>query len=382
MPPGQLNLQAWRRLTLRYPDQALISSLLGICEFGARIGFQGHWNSITIHQNLSTATEDPAIVAADIEAELGKNRLMLYSSYDSLPPNFTASPLGLADKADGSKRRIHHLLFPTHSCTSINGGIPEQYGAITYSTIDEAISAIQKLGPGSQLVKRDFESAFRHIPISPLDWTLLGLHWEDKFYTKRFLPFGLRTAPYLFNLFAEVFHWILEDSLMRQGLAEATIIHYLDDFLLVLPPVVNLSTVRTIFETRSEEVWLLIKKVKNEEGNIVSFAGLEIDTKCMVSRLPLPKLEKARKVVDNAMNQASLLLHEIQKMTGYLNFVAAVVPLGRAFLRCLYNMELYFPTTRKDYRRRISSAAHKDLAWWLKVLALSPERSIIQEVPE
>ena len=126
MPPGQLNLQAWRRLTLRYPDQALISSLLGICEFGARIGFQGHWNSITIHQNLSTATEDPAIVAADIEAELGKNRLMLYSSYDSLPPNFTASPLGLADKADGSKRRIHHLSFPTHCCTSINGGIPDQ----------------------------------------------------------------------------------------------------------------------------------------------------------------------------------------------------------------------------------------------------------------
>jgi len=169
---------------------------------------------------------------------------------------------------------------------------------------------------------------------------------------------------------------------MRQGLAEATVIHYLDDFLLVLPPVVKLSMVRTIFETQSEEVGLLIKKAKNEEGNIVSFAGLEMDTKCMVIRLPLPKPEKARKVVDNAMNQASLSLHEIQKITGYLNFVPAVVPLGRAFLRHLYNMELYFPTTRKDCRRRILSAAHKDLAWWLKVLALSPERSIIQEVRE
>ena len=38
---------------------------------------------------------------------------------------------------------------------------------------------------------------------------------------------------------------------------------------------------------------------------------------------------------------ASLI--ELQQITGYLNFISTVVPLGRTFLRRLYNMQLYFP---------------------------------------
>ena len=72
--------------------------------------------------------------------------------------------------------------------------------------------AIQKFGRGCLLVKRDFESAFRHIPISLFDSGLLGFHWENKYYSERFLPFYLRTAPFQFNIFAETFHWILATS--------------------------------------------------------------------------------------------------------------------------------------------------------------------------
>jgi len=110
------------------------------------------------------------------------------------------------DKADGSKRRIHHVSFPPGCPTAINSCIPEHYGTITHSGIEDGIEAVQKLGKNCILVKHDFASAFRHIPVSPEDSPLLGFHWLDKYYAERFLPFGLRTAPYLFNLFAEVFH--------------------------------------------------------------------------------------------------------------------------------------------------------------------------------
>ena len=121
---------------------------------------------------------------------------------------------------------------------SINDGIPVDFGELTYATVNDVIAIIQELGAGTVMVKRDFADAFRQIPVSPLDTPLLGFHFENHFYAERFLPFGLRTAPYIFNLFAEVFHWILEQQLQKIN-PKARVIHYLDDFVVLLPPGTN-----------------------------------------------------------------------------------------------------------------------------------------------
>ena len=44
------------------------------------------------------------------------------------------------------------------------------------------------------------------------------------------LPFGLCSAPSIFNNFASALHWVLENNY------GASLLHYLDDFLLVDPP--------------------------------------------------------------------------------------------------------------------------------------------------
>ena len=51
--------------------------------------------------------------------------------------------------------------------------------------------------------KVDLKSAFCMVPVRPDDWNLLGLHWKGKFYMDTCLPFGLCSAPHLFNHFAE-----------------------------------------------------------------------------------------------------------------------------------------------------------------------------------
>ena len=43
-------------------------------------------------------------------------------------------------------------------------------------------------------MKRDLKSAFRYIPVSPLDYRLLNFAWNAIFYVDKFLPVGLRTA--------------------------------------------------------------------------------------------------------------------------------------------------------------------------------------------
>lgn len=73
---------------------------------------------------------------------------------------------------------------------------------------------------------------------------------------------------------------------------------------------------------------LLIKESKNKEGNVTSFAGLELDTQAIVIRLPEKKLLKAREIIGMTSKRESLRLLEIQKNTGNLNFASAVVPLG------------------------------------------------------
>ena len=375
MATGQLKPSGWKKLTQSYPNRDVILSILGICEFGARIGYIGHRTAAIIHPNLATAHSEPQLVTEDIEKELRKGRLEHYSRAEPLPVHYTPSPLGLTDKADGCKRRIHHLSYPPPDPTSINGGIPEHFGAITYSTINDAIRAIQKYGKDCHLVKRDFESAFRHIPVSPLDIPLLGFYWNRNYYAERFLPFGLRTAPYHFNFFAEVFHWILCQQFCKKGIA-AEVIHYLDDFLIVIPPTQNPPTHASIFGTLCSTVGLSIKEAKNEEGKIASFGGVELDTSAMMVRLPMKKQEKAQWIVQRATHMSSLSLHDLQRITGYLNFVAIVIPLGRTFLRCLYNMELYFPTEGRNRRRRLSREAVRDIRWWSQLPSCVPERSI------
>jgi len=292
MPAGLLRPQGWEQLTKDFPNQQVVMAILGICQYGARIGYEGYRSSITIHPNLTTAERDSNIVMADITSEQLKNRLEYYPNLKSLPTWFTASPLGLKDKADGTKRRIYHLSYPPGDFTAINNGIPEEYGAIVYSTIENTIGAIQHFGMECMMVKRDFEAGFGHIPVSPLDTPLLGFQWSGRYYAERFLPFGLRTAVYLFNLFAEVFHWILENQLMNQNLP-AKVIHYLDDFLIILPPGGKTETYANTFRTLCSDVGLTIKESKNEEGRVASFAGLELDSQAIVIRLPERKLVKA-----------------------------------------------------------------------------------------
>lgn len=121
---------------------------------------------------------------------------------------------------------------------------------------------------------------------------------------------------------------------------------------------------------------LTIKETKSEQGMVASFGGVELDTAKMVIRLPTRKLAKAQNLVTAAVNTDVLILVELQTLTGYLNFVCIVTPLGRTFLRRLYNMQIYFPARGRQHRRRISSEANKDLRWWLAALALEPEWSI------
>ena len=150
----------------------------------------------------------------------------------------------------------------------------------SHMRLNDAIRLVAQAGKGAVMMKRDLKSAFHHIPISPCDYWLLLFEWQGKFYVDMFLPFGLRTAPRIFNLFAEALHWILET------LHEWNVTHYLDDFLFVFPPGTNIAPLSTEFDRILSKFGLSKAAEKDSDGCVIVHLGFEFDSVNMCVILP------------------------------------------------------------------------------------------------
>ena len=101
---------------------------------------------------------------------------------------------------------------------------------MSYATVDDVIECICQLGPGAELMKVDLKNAYRMGPIHPQDHHLLGITWQEGTYVDRALPYGLRSAPNIFSAVANMLAWAVYCSGVQHQ------IHYLDDFLFMVPP--------------------------------------------------------------------------------------------------------------------------------------------------
>ena len=79
--------------------------------------------------------------------------------------------------------------------------------------------------------KLDIKSAFRNVPVHPSDWELLGMKWEGLYFFDMVLPFGLRSAPFLFDEFSSAVEWIIQNKLKIPK-----VIRILDDFFFATSP--------------------------------------------------------------------------------------------------------------------------------------------------
>ena len=71
----------------------------------------------------------------------------------------------------------------------MNDGIDPRLCSVDYASVDDAVTAIVRLGRGARLAKFDLESAYRMVPVHPRDRLLLGMRWEGATYVDGSLPF-------------------------------------------------------------------------------------------------------------------------------------------------------------------------------------------------
>ena len=254
---------------------------------GVRDGFHVGWEPTRVSlrprsTNMRSAAEHPEVVDEYLAKEVSARRVA--GPFDTPPvPHLHISPFGVIPKKHqpGKWRLILDLSSPHGH--SVNDGIPKDPYSLKYVTVDDAIRSLVDLGPGALMAKFDVKAAYRNIPIHPGDRFLLGMKWRDKFYVDLVLPFGLRSAPFIFDSVAEAVEWIL-----THNYAIKPLFHYLDDFLTMGPPnsPICQSYVDSAFAVFPRlGLPLHVEKCEGPASTLV-FLGIELDSVQQMARLP------------------------------------------------------------------------------------------------
>ena len=370
--PIPLNAAGIANLLRDYPDRRLVNTLVSIASSGVQIGYEGSTNRRVRQPNHRSVLLQADVIASSIESEIQKGRI---KEITALPDDrYFCSPIGLVPKLSDGVQTGWRVIFDLSSPRrrSVNDGIPTQYGAIVYETLDDAIQLVAKAGRGAVMMKRDLKSAFRHVPVNPSDHWLLIFEFQGKFYVDMYLPFGLRIAPWIFNLFSEALHWIFAT------IHGWNLTHYLDDFFIVFPRGTDTAPASQTFDEVITTMGLIKAPEKDAQGCVVSHLGFEFDSINMEVRLPPNKKLRALRAVQHLVQAPSVSISALEEVLGFLSHCCQVVPLSRSFLRRLFSLLGRNKSRHRFLRTRIPSAARKDIRWWLYFLSSWSSISVIR----
>ena len=338
-----------------HPDKAWSTWLLKSLNEGVSLGYDGP-RGPSKAPNLASSYTHPQIVTSEIQKECDLGRIL--GPFPQPPiPNLKCSGVGVVPKKSGKWRMIQHLSAPQGS--SVNDHIRSEDFPVHYSSVDDAIACLIHLGPGALMAKIDLKSAFRMIPVRRADWELLGIHWQGSYYVDTCLPFGLRSAPYLFNQYAEALHWILQNNYQLSHL-----IHYLDDYLLMGPPRNHQCQKHLCsFLATCTSLGIPVAMDKLEgPSTTLTFLGLELDSVAQEIRLPQPKRDAILEELHTWSSQRYTTKRKLLSLIGLLNFAARAVPAGRLFIRRLITLST--KAKRLHHRIRVNGEARADIQWW------------------
>ncbi len=357
--PSPMKPKAWADLLARHPESLRIH-LPMVQRFGAELGYEGP-NAFILSENLASALEDYTIIEKELQEDLASGRV---TPVHQLSRPFICSLLGLVPKHNGGWRRIHHLSHP--HVESVNSYIPDGVGEIRYKCFQEVLQLVINEGRYCVIMKRDVKDAFRNVPVALQHRWLQGFRWERRYYKETCLSFGLATAPFIFNLFAEALHWIIA-SFLRWVLC-----HFLDDFMTIFGS--DTSTERLMAEANAY-IWLtdllglLRNDFKDYQGTMVTVFRIKVDTSSFTARLPKDKLEKAILASSKVLSQKAVSYIDIQSLVRFFSFCSQAVRLGRVFMKRLRDFINYYSrNATRSTLRRIPVWVREDLEWWNKLL--------------
>ena len=155
---------------------------------------------------MASALLNPQVIDSYLQSEVQTGRVAGPFSQPPLPV-LHVSRFGVIPKRHqpGKWRLILDLSSPAGH--NVNDGIAGEDYSLQYMKVDDIIAGIMRLGRGSLMAKFDVQNAYRIVPVHTEDRQLLGMKWRCAFYVDMVLPFGVRSAVYIFTCIADLVEW-------------------------------------------------------------------------------------------------------------------------------------------------------------------------------
>ena len=358
-----LDQGAWELALRQHPDRVFVRFLLTGLQAGFRIGFRRPSPLQSASRNMRSALLHPEVVREYLQKECARLRML-----GPFPPSAVAGLLplqinrfGVIPKGHntGKWRLITDLSYPPGR--SVNDGIAPFACSLTYTTVEQVAGVAASYPPGALLAKIDVESAYRLVPVHPHDRPLQAMEWEGMIYIDPMLPFGLRSAPKIFNALADALEWCLTQTGVRH------VFHYLDDFIVIGPPNSPecgdaLATLNRTYATLGVPI---VEHKREGPTTCLTYLGIEVDTVASQLRLPHEKLQRLRSCLAGWGDRKCCNRRELESLLGILHHACKVVRPGRSFLGRMLDLLRGLPMDPvRLHPIRLNRAFRSDLMWW------------------
>ena len=203
---------------------------------------------------------------------------------------FHTSPLNIREKkTPGRYRLIHDLSFP-YNDNSINHNIPDNSKKVKYATVNDAIELLLAQPHGAFSCKTDIADAFRLTPISPNDYSKLGMTFNNQYFYDKVLPQGCASSCKIFETFSSA----LQDIFLHYA-PHAACTHMVDDFFIIAPDLHSCMSYLNIFQHLCADIGIPLAPEKTTSPSTsTTFLGIELNSVTRTAHLPADKLQQYR----------------------------------------------------------------------------------------
>ena len=285
---------------------------------------------------------------------------------------FIQSPIGLVPKDGGkSTRLIFHLSHPRKTGKSVNANIPTVYCSVSYPDFMEAVQLCMKEGVNCKMSKSDMSSAFRNLgmKIQDFKWLVMKarspLDGQWYFFIDKCLPFGSSISCAHFQAFSDSVSFIVKYKTKKAN------INYLDDYLFVAALKRLCDQQMKTFLAVCQDINFPVALEKTVWAcSIIIFLGLLLDAEKQLICIPVEKIDKAFNLISKVEMKKKVQVHELQKLTGFLNFLCRAIVPGRAFTRRFYAYISTLESKLKPHHHvRVNEEMRSDLQVWKSFLS-------------
>ena len=356
-------------------DQSETDFLLDGFRNGFDIGYRGETNIQQTAPNLKFVIGNKTILWNKVMKEVEAKRYA--GPFPDIPySEYIQSPIGLVPKDGGKKTRlIFHLSYPKKSGLSVNENTPTELSKVKYKDFDQAVRLCLKLvkEDGSTVTiyfgKSDMSNAFRNLPIKESCWKFLvmkaqsPLDGKTYFFVDKCLPFGASISCKIFQAFSDAVAFLVLHQTKQEN------VNYLDDylFLALLKALCNLQ-LDTFLDICNQINFPVSLEKTVWATPIITFLGLVIDGINKRIRIPVEKINRALHMIQVLLRRPNkkATLREVQKLTGFLNFLGKAIVPGRAFTRRMYAQGKNL--TQPHHHFKIKEEFRRDLLLWEQFL--------------